>query len=121
MAITSMIVSQDFQEVSVFECILGGLHMDVDVESEPQRAWTRLAKTKVDAVIVDCDLDGFEDLLRNLQAGLSQSSTPVVIVSGSSVRRNADTMGATFLIEKPVSVEMAVHTLSAARNLILEG
>jgi hypothetical protein len=29
--------------------------------------------------------------------------------------------GASFVVEKPVSVEKAVHTLSAARNMILKG
>jgi hypothetical protein len=30
-------------------------------------------------------------------------------------------MGANFIFEKPISVEQAVHTLSAARNMILDG
>ena len=38
MTLSSMVVSRDWQEVSVLECILGGLHMDVAVEQEPQRA-----------------------------------------------------------------------------------
>ena len=37
MTLSSMVVSRDWQEVSVLECILGGLHMDVAVENEPQR------------------------------------------------------------------------------------
>src|SRR5271170_6915874 len=51
MTLSSMVVSRDWQEVSVLECILGGLHMDVAVESEPQRALARLNKTKIDALI----------------------------------------------------------------------
>ena len=58
MTLSSMVVSRDWQEVSVLECILGGLHMDVAVESEPQRALSRLTNSKVDALIVDCDLNG---------------------------------------------------------------
>src|ERR1039457_2165861 len=121
MAITSMIVSQDFQEVSVFECILGGLHMDVDVEVEPQRAWIRLAKTKVDALIVDCDLDGTQGFLRKVQESVGEPSAPVVIVSGSRTDYGIDATQVNFVMKKPVSVEQAVHTLSAARNLILKG
>ena len=51
-----MVVSRDLQEVSVLECILGGLHIGVDVESEPERARTKLAKSKIDALIIDFDL-----------------------------------------------------------------
>jgi PilZ domain len=116
-----MIVSQDFQEVSVFECILGGLHMDVEVEVEPQRAWTRLAKSKVDALIVDCDLDGTHLFLRQVQETVGEPSAPVVIVSGSRADYGIDATPVNFVMKKPTSVEQAVHTLSAARNLILKG
>ena len=67
MTLSSMVVSRDWQEVSVLECILGGLHMEVSVESEPQRALDRLCRSKVDALIVDCDLNGSFQLLRELQ------------------------------------------------------
>jgi hypothetical protein len=121
MAISSMIVSRDSQEVSVFECILGGLHMDVDVEAEPQQAWNRLGKSKVDALIVDCDLDGTDGFLRKLRKAANEKSAPVVIVSGSGARYGIEAAKATFMVKKPVSVDQAVHTLSAARNLILKG
>ena len=121
MTLSSMIVSTDWQEVSVFECILGGLHMDVDVESELRLAWIRLAKTKVDALIVDCDLGGAEAFLRQVQEEIRPDSAPVVIVSGSKNRSGLQGTGASFVVEKPVSVEQAVHTLSAARNMILKG
>src|SRR5690349_11040505 len=67
MTLSSMVVSRDWQEVSVLECILGGLHMDVAVENEPQRAMARLNKSKIDALIVDCDLNGSTQFLRELQ------------------------------------------------------
>jgi len=121
MAISSMIVSRDFQEVSVFECILGGLHMDVEVEPEPQRAWIRLAKSKVDALILDYDLRGIDGFLRKLRQNVSQESAPVLIVSGSEASCDSKSASATFVVKKPISVEQAVHTLSAARNLILKG
>src|SRR5271165_2958441 len=121
MTLSSMIVSSDWQEVSVFECILGSLRMEVDVESDLPLAWIRLAKTKVDALIVDCDLKGTGDFLRRIHEEISPDSAPVVIVSGSQKLGQLETTGASFAVEKPVSVEQAVHTLSAARNMILKG
>jgi len=120
MNLSSMIVSCDWQEVSVLECILGSLHIGVEVEAEPERAWDRLAKSKVDAVIVDCDADGTHGFMRRLQTTPNKSA-PVVIASGSSGRSALEAMGAAFVVEKPISVERAVHTLSAARNMILNG
>ena len=82
-----MVVSRDWQEVSVLECILGGLQMDVAVENEPQRALARLAKSKIDALIVDCDLNGSSQFLRELQ---SVESTARTFLWSSWAARNAD-------------------------------
>lgn len=117
-----MLVSRDWQEISVLECILGSLHIAVHVESDAERARARLSKSKLDAVIVDRDLSGSDRFLANLKSSrCNGNSVPVVLLSGSPHRHDLPTSGATFFFEKPVSVEEAVRTLSAARNLILNG
>ncbi|MFZ2085036.1 MAG: PilZ domain-containing protein [Candidatus Sulfotelmatobacter sp.] len=122
MTLSSMVVSRDWQEVSVLECILGGLHMDVAVESEPQRALARLTKSKVDALIVDCDLNGTGQFFRELQQeGPRASTVPLVIMGRAQGRLEMHATGAMFAFDKPISVEQAVRTLSAARNMILDG
>jgi PilZ domain-containing protein len=122
MVLSSMVVSRDWQEVSVLECILGGLHMDVAVEAEPERALTRLSRSKIDALIVDCDLNGSAQLFRELQRDHQRANTvPLVIMGGQRSSNQLEETGALFAFEKPISVEQAVHTLSAARNLILDG
>jgi CheY-like chemotaxis protein len=122
MTLSSMVVSRDWQEISVLECILGGLHMDVAVESDPQRALSRLTKSKVDALIVDCDLNGTGQFFRELQRETSRASTvPLVIMGAPRGRLDIEETGAMFAFDKPISVEQAVHTLSAARNMILDG
>ena len=122
MTLSSMVVSRDWQEVSVLECILGGLHMEVAVEGEPQKALARLNKSKVDALIVDCDLNGSTQFLRELQtAEKAPKTTPLVIMGGPQCNRSLDETGALFAFEKPISVEQAVRTLSAARSMILDG
>jgi hypothetical protein len=122
MGLSSMVVSRDWQEVSVLECILGGLHIDCEVESRPERAQAKLARSKVDALIVDCDLSGADQFLRHLQRDSHfPVSIPLVVMSGPRHRQEIDETGALFSFEKPISVEQAVRTLSAARNLILDG
>ena len=83
MTLSSMVVSRDWQEVSVLECILGGLHMDVAVESEPQKAMARLNRSKIDALIVDCDLNGTGQFLRELQMGDSRVNTVPLVIMGA--------------------------------------
>jgi CheY-like chemotaxis protein len=122
MTLSSMVVSRDWQEISVLECILGGLQIDVEVESEPARAFTKLSKSKIDALIVDCDLKGSQSFLRHLQENGRHSNTiPLVILGGSRGQNELSEKDAIFSFEKPISVEQAVRTLSAARNLILDG
>ena len=121
MTLSSMVVSRDWQEISVLECILGGLHIGVDVEAHPDRARQKLSKSKVDAMIVDCDLDGAGDFVRELQNGLINKSVPVVVLRGSRDHNSGKIQPASFEFQKPISVEQAVHTLSAARNMILDG
>jgi CheY-like chemotaxis protein len=122
MTLSSMVLSRDWQEVSVLECILGGLHMQVSIEHDPQTALDRLAKSKIDAIIVDCDLNGSSQFLRELRTLENQPGTvPLVIMGGPQCARTLDETGALFAFEKPISVEQAVRTLSAARSVILDG
>ncbi|PYX92364.1 MAG: hypothetical protein DMG71_18180, partial [Acidobacteria bacterium] len=73
-------------------------------------------------LIVDCDLKGADSFLRQLQENSDHGSAlPVVIVSGSRGQHHLGEKGAVFTFEKPISVEQAVRTLSAARTLILDG
>src|SRR5882672_89421 len=120
MTLSSLVVSRDLQEVSVLECILGGLHIGVDVETEPERARAKLAHSRIDALIIDFDLTGAAGFMNGLQDGTIRNAVPLIIVSGSIGRKNLESKGASFVFEKPISVEQAVHTLSAARNMILD-
>jgi len=121
MTLSSMVVSRDWQEVSVLECILGSLHVAVDVEPEPERARAKLAKSKIDALIVDSDLEGSAGFLRGLQNGAFPNAVALVIVGSSSDRKRLQMDRAAYIFQKPISVEQAVRTLSAARNMIMDG
>src|SRR5215472_13833041 len=120
MNLSSMVVSRDWQEVSVLECILGGLQIGVEIESEPQLAQDKLAHSKVDALIVDFDLSGSEQLLRRLHQSPQQHSVPLIMVGPETNRREIPARDGAFIFEKPFFSSSSRHTISAARNLILE-
>lgn len=120
MALSCLILSGDLQEVSVFECVLGSLRIEVEAVGEPAAAKNRLNKSKIDAVLVDCDLAGADRFLHHLRQISDEDARPVVIVSGTGERSKLEPLGAEFVAPKPISVEQAVHTFSAARNLILK-
>jgi len=67
---------------------------------------------------VDCDLEGTTSFLHGLGEGVN--NVPLVLFSSRNSRRRLRDDTA-FFFQKPISVEQAVHTLSAARNLILDG
>jgi len=122
MTLSSLVVSRDWQEVSVLECILGGMQIDVDIEPRPERAQQKLSRKKIDALIVDWDLVGCDRLVDQIQHDAQwPQHVPLVLMSGPCPKRELDATGALFTFEKPISVEQAVRTLSAARNLILDG
>ncbi len=121
MTLSSMVVSRDWPEISVLECILSALHIEVEVEAQPARAKEKLAKSKIDALIVDCDLEGSANFLRGLEDGMLLQTVPLVIFSGFRSKEKANASLATFFFQKPISVEQAVRTLSAARTMIVDG
>ena len=75
MTLSSLVVSRDWQEVSVLECILGGMQIEVDIEPRPERAQAKLSNQKVDALIVDWDLVGTDRLVEHLQRNRAGRNT----------------------------------------------
>jgi DNA-binding NtrC family response regulator len=120
MTLSSMVVSQDCRETSILQCILGGLHIDVEVEAEPQRARAKLAKSRIDALIVDSQLEGSFTFLNEFEQLKNQNSVPLVILGDLDGRSRVETVHAPFIFQKPISVEQAVRILSSARNTIVD-
>ena len=115
MTLSSMVVSRDFRGISVLESILSSLHIHVEVEPELDRAKEKLAKSKIDALIVDSDIEGSGSLFDSIQQTEMENWVPLVISNGSEFPIQTK-----FLFRKPISVSQAVRTLSSARNLIVD-
>jgi CheY-like chemotaxis protein len=122
MTLESIVVCQDWQTISVLGGVLGNLRIGVHIDSEPESASDRLTRSKFDAVIVDCELQGAAEFLRNIRSHPScRSSVPLAIATHGMGLPELSQLGARFVFEKPISLEQAVRTLSAARNLMLRG
>lgn len=114
--LSSIVVSRDWPEICVLECILRALHFDVDIETEPSRVRVRMAKSKIDALILDSEVEGGAELVDTLKRDLQ--AVPLLILGNAKHFPVQPTEGT---ITKPISVEQAVHTLAAARSSILDG
>lgn len=122
MTLESIVVCKDWEAISVLGGVLGNLRIGVQVDAEPDSARDRLTHSKFDAVIVDCALHGAADFLRNLRSHPAcRSSVPLAIATQDMGLPELSKLGARFVFEKPISMEQAVRTLSAARNLMLRG
>lgn len=120
MGLECLVLSRDWQELALLECILASLHLGAHIETDAQRACAKIRQSKMDAVVVDCDLRGSKHFLQYLRKTKGVDSMPLVLLSASPDRHNLFASGATFYFAKPLSAEQAVRTFSAARNLMLE-
>lgn len=118
MMLSSMVVSTDSRGTSVLESILSSLHIHVEVETDPGRARKKLASSRIDALIVDSEIEGADGLLDG-DGGGAENCVPLMICNESNGQAEIGRR-AKFLFRKPISVAQAVRTLSSARNLIVD-
>lgn len=120
MTLESIVVSSDWQSISVLGSVLGSLRIGVSVDPEAESALDRLNKSKFDAIIVDSDVPGSGNFLRSLHSiPFNNRTVPLAISTKTMAAQELSALGARFVFEKPIEVEQAVRTLSAARNLML--
>jgi hypothetical protein len=118
----SIVVSSDWQSISVLGSVMGSLRIGISVDPETESARARLSKSKYDAIIVDSEVEGATNFLRSLRTNpYNKRTVPLAISSKAATAHDLSLLGARFVFEKPIEVEQAVRTLSAARNLMLRG
>jgi CheY-like chemotaxis protein len=124
MLLSSIVVSRDPRNTSVLESILSSLHINVEVATEFAQARAKLAKSKIDALIVDSEMEESDGLLESgglltsLGPATTQGLVPMLICKGT--RQEVPNKLAEFLLRKPITVTQAVRTLSSARNMIVD-
>jgi hypothetical protein len=118
MMLSSMVVSHDSRGTSVLESILSSLHIHVEVETDLDRAREKLASSRIDALIVDSEIEGVGGLLDSDASGV-ENWVPLMICNEFNGQAEINSR-AKFLFRKPISVAQAVRTLSSARNLIVD-
>jgi PilZ domain-containing protein len=118
MMLSSMVVSTDSRGTGVLESILSTLHIHVEVETDLGRARKKLASSRIDALIVDSEIEGADSLLDGDASG-AENCVPLMICNQSNGAHEISSR-AKFLFRKPISVAQAVRTLSSARNLIVD-
>jgi len=79
-----------------------------------------LRRRKLDAVIVDFDLEGAGRFLAWIRTGNANRMAPIfACLSSQTQRQYALTSGANFLLQKPLSVEGVRHVFGSAHDMML--
>ena len=99
---------------------LGKLEIAVDVCTGSEAASEILEAKKFDAIIVDCDdVHGGLDVLRQVRKGPSNKTTiTFAVLNGTTTMRTVFEMGASFVLQKPITPLSALRSFHAAYGLM---
>lgn len=122
MTLDSLLLSQDPELVRIVRPTLEKLSIDVEICHEARKATDILISEKFDAVIVDCDdLTGGLAVLQGLRATPSnKNSVTFAVLNGKrTTTQEAFSMGANFVLQKPISLLNASRCFNAALNFMV--
>jgi CheY-like chemotaxis protein len=121
MELRSLLLSQDTEIIQVLQRALDDLGIGVEVYPTAPWAGEDIGDHKFDAVIVDFDVNGAAEFLRDVRNTKSNShSLTFAIVSPDTGLPVAFQMGANLALQKPISIDCARSSLRAAYGLIMQ-
>ena len=119
MSLNSLVLCSDDKIVRVLRRSLGDLDIGVDLCCDPAIALRKLTRQRFEAIIVDCSGEGSADVLRSARnAPCNKQAVAVAIVEPAVGLKSVFSIGAHFVLYKPVSSERAKSSFRAARALM---
>ena len=70
MSAYALLLSQDKEVQSILPRLLGGMRIDTEIVIDVLRAARLLRERKFEAIIIDCELNGADTLLENIDSSL---------------------------------------------------
>src|SRR6202142_2760899 len=121
MNLASLLISQDDALAVVLNPALEKISVHRRVCAEYKPACELLAKSKFDAVIIDCDdLQNGTELLRGLRQTQSNAkAVSFAVVNGKTTTQQAFQSGANFVLQKPLTLMHASRCFNAALNFMV--
>jgi len=120
MSLQSLVLCSDETIMRVLRRVLSDLEINVEQCATADAAVCRLTRQRFEAVIVDCsDEDMAASVLKSVRsAPCNKHAVAVAIIDGQKAVRSAFTLGAHFVLYKPVTQERARTSFRAARALM---
>lgn len=119
MGLRALLLCSDEKIVRVLRRVLGDLDIDLELCADADSALYRLTRRRFEGIIVDCDAVGAPQVLRSARgAPCNRQAVAVAIVQPATGLREVFSLGAHFVLYKPVSSERAKASFRAARALM---
>jgi c-di-GMP-binding flagellar brake protein YcgR len=119
MSLKSLVLCADEKIVRVLRRVLGDLDIGVELCVDSDSALRKLTRQRFEAIIVDVTDDGASDVLRSARtAPCNRQAVAVAIVDPIIGLKAVFSLGAHFVLYKPVSSERAKSSFRAARALM---
>jgi CheY-like chemotaxis protein len=121
MPLESLLLTRDMNVIQVLQQTLAKLSIDVEICRGARSGTEILLSEKFDAVIVDCDdlQDGLGVLQDLRKSPSNRGSIAFAILNGTTTTHKAFELGATFVMQKPVTPLSAMRCLSAGLGLMV--
>ncbi|MDT8066959.1 MAG: PilZ domain-containing protein [Terriglobia bacterium] len=121
MELTALLLSTDARAHTMLRRVLGNVGIRTEVCTAPAAGLRMLKSKKFEGIIVDCDdIDCGADLLSILRGeGYTKNAIVFAIVHDSTTMSDAFSMGANFVLEKPLNMERAARCFKAACGLMV--
>jgi len=119
MSLNALVLCSDEKIVRVLRRTLGDLDIGVELCSDADAALRQLTRRRFEAIIVDCAGEGAPDVLHSARsAPCNRQAVAVAIVEPFLGLKEVFSLGAHFVLYKPVSSERAKSSFRAARALM---
>ncbi|HSS99086.1 MAG TPA: PilZ domain-containing protein [Terriglobales bacterium] len=121
MPLESLLLTRDTDVIQILQHTLSKLSIDVEICRGARSGTEILLSEKFDAVIVDCDdlQDGLGVLKELRKSPSNRTSIAFAIVNGATTTHQAFELGATFVMQKPLTALNAMRCLSAGLGLMV--
>lgn len=122
MSAHSLLLAHDPELLGVLRSVLEELGVNVEVCAAREPALERLAEQKYDLVVLDWEeFEGASFLVFNTRlTSHNKESVVIAVVNGVTAMRNAQTVGANFILCKPLLPEPVRRTVRAAAALFID-
>lgn len=115
----ALLISSDAMAVRTLQQIFGDLSVETSLVGNVAEAVAVIGERRFDAIVIDCDTEGAEEVLRVLRSNsLSRWVIALALASDPEASRAAFRMGVNFTLDKPLSITRTTRLLQTARGMM---